>query len=213
MQMWTESKEFSLNVKTGWSLHLGLDEVEIPVPEGFYYGRISKKECGFEIRNDKNFISKRPLYVFRDNPHPQLLDFLSAKQEVYNRDGCEGFVPASLGYRGVPNLYCFMKHLQNRLSNISEFGERNNFYENANEDYKYELELDSDDEVEDDKIKLPNNESCELSNCAYLGEICTESVTLCPIIEKELYAVHTKSNNLVGYLFTVGIWGPDLKKI
>jgi len=212
MQMWTESKEFSLNVKTGWSLHLGLDEVEIPVPEGFYYGRISKKECGFEIRTDKNFISKRTLYVFMDNPHPQLLDMLSVKQEIFRRKDCEGFVPESLRYRGVPNLYCFMKHLQDRLSNISEYRERNNFYENAEENYRYELEYDFEDEIEEYKIRLPNNESCAISDCAFLGEIWTGSVTLCEIIEKELYAVHTKSNNLVGYLFTVGISGPDLEK-
>jgi len=218
MQMWPESKEFSLNVKTGWKLHLG-ESVHIPVPEGFYYGRISKNECGFEIRTDKNFLSKKPMYLFMQQPHPQLMDFLSVKQEIYARDDCGGFVPESLRYRGVPNLCSFLGHLFSRLRNISEFGATANFYagvdyvtyENDGE-YVLEYENEAEEEQKIRNIRLPNNESCDITDCAYLGEICTESVTLCQIIERELYAVHTKSNRLVGYLFTVGIWGTDLKK-
>ena len=60
MSMWgTSFAEFEIDVEHGWNLYLG-PKHHIPVSPCYKNGRLSIEYCGVEIRDDKNFLSKRP---------------------------------------------------------------------------------------------------------------------------------------------------------
>ena len=210
--MWGEEfHEFTINVKEGWTLNLS-KKIQIPVKEGFYYGQISgfADAAGFEIRKDKNFISSRPLYVYQNNPHPQTLDHLCVRQDIYSRDECSGYVPRGLRPKMIPHLETLLKHLQKKLNRpVSKYKEYPTGYFARYKRQQY-------GDCFGGNIMLPY--VCEAddypytSDCVFLGVVSNQKVTLREIFERQLYSVHSESKEIVGYLTTVGINGTDLER-
>ena len=216
LMMWTERRDFEIYVEQGWQLWLDR-KLKISVAEGSYFGMLGD---GFEIRKDKNFICQRPLYVCYDDPHQHLLQLWSAKQTIYYRDDCKGYIPKGLRPKSrEPELW----EVFDDETDDDDYHDYNDDYVDTKDDEfidYYEEKFYGDDEY-DDILKVPIKDSraskikIRRSDSMYLGPKLPKDVRLyLQEVIQGLYTVHEENNGTkCGYLIhlTEGIAGPDFE--